>query len=112
MDGNMSTLELQTGSLRMNETAGEIADGLADQAEALRVRTFRLPGGARVIDAGVEVDGGIEAGLALAEICMGGLGSVTASALQIGGQCWPGLLVSADHPGVSCMASQFPGWGI
>ena len=73
MDGDMTTLELHTGSLRMNEVAHEIADGMADQTESLRVRTFRLPGGARVIDAGVEVDGGIEAGLALAEICMGGL---------------------------------------
>src|SRR5919107_2342155 len=112
MDGNMSTLELQTGSLRMNETAGEIADGLADQAEALRVRTFRLPGGARVIDAGVEVDGGIEAGLALAEIFMGGLGNGTASALQIGGQAYPGVTVWTDHPAVSCMASQYAGWAI
>src|SRR5919112_5538405 len=102
MDGNMSTLELQTASLRMNETAGEIADGLADQADALRVRAFRLPGGARVIDAGVEVDGGIEAGLALAEICMGGLGNVTTVPVQVGGESHPGLTVWTDHPAVSC----------
>jgi len=112
MDGIMSTLELHTGSLRMNETAGEIADGMADQADTLRVRSFRLPGGSRVIDAGVEVDGGIEAGLALAEICMGGLGNVTASAVQIGAESYPGLLVWTDHPAVSCMASQYAGWAI
>ena len=47
MDGDMTTLELHTGSLRMNEVAHEIADGMADQTESLRVRTFRLPGGAR-----------------------------------------------------------------
>ena len=108
----MSTLELHTAPLRMNEIAGEIADSLTDQADALRIRTFRLSGGARVVDVGVEVDGGIEAGLALAEICMGGLGNVTASALQIGGRSWPGLLVWTDHPAVSCMASQYAGWAI
>jgi methenyltetrahydromethanopterin cyclohydrolase len=112
MDGDMTTLELHTASLRMNEAAHEIADGMADLAEALRVRTFRLPGGARVIDAGVEVDGGIEAGLALAEICMGGLGNVTMSPVQIGGESHPGVLVWTDHPAISCMASQYAGWAV
>ncbi len=108
----MTTLELHTTSLRMNEAAGEIADGMADQADLLRIKTSRLPGGARVIDAGVEVDGGIEAGLALSEICMGGLGNVTTTPVQIGGESYPGLLVWTDHPAVSCMASQYAGWAI
>ena len=108
----MTTLELHTTSLRMNEAAGEIADAMADQADLLRIKTSRLPGGARVIDAGVEVDGGIEAGLALSEICMGGLGNVTTTPVQIGGESYPGLLVWTDHPAVSCMASQYAGWAI
>src|SRR5919112_6261314 len=112
MDFDMTTLELNATSLRMNEAAGEIADGMADQADLLRIKTSRLAGGARVIDAGVEVDGGIEAGLALAEICMGGLGNVTAGPVQIGGESYPGLLVWTDHPAVSCMASQYAGWAI
>jgi methenyltetrahydromethanopterin cyclohydrolase len=65
-----------------------------------------------VIDAGVEVDGGIEAGLALSEICMGGLRNVTTTPVQIGGESYPGLLVWTDHPAVSCMASQYAGWAI
>ena len=108
----MTALELHTTSLRMNEAAGEIADSMADQADLLRIKTSRLPGGARVIDAGVEVDGGIEAGLALAEICMGGLGNVTTTPVQIGSESYPGLLVWTDHPAVSCMASQYAGWAI
>jgi methenyltetrahydromethanopterin cyclohydrolase len=112
MDNHMTTLELHTTSLRMNETAAEIADGMADQADLLRIRTSRLPAGARVIDAGVEVDGGIEAGLALSEICMGGLGNVTTTPVQIAGESYPGLLVWTDHPAVSCMASQYAGWAI
>ena len=99
-------------SLRMNEAAGEIADNMADQADILRVKTHRLPGGARVIDAGVEVDGGIEAGLALAEICMGGLGSLACAPVQIGDKTHPGLIVWTDHPAVACMASQYAGWAI
>ncbi len=99
-------------SLRINEAASEIADDMADQAEIIRVRTYRLPSGARVIDAGVEVDGGIEAGLAMAEICMGGLGNVSCTPVQIGDQSHPGLTVWTDHPAVSCMASQYAGWAI
>ena len=99
-------------SLRMNEAANEIADGMADQAELLRVSTHRLSGGARVIDAGVQVDGGIGAGLALSRICMGGLGQVTCTPVQIGSQSYPGVMVWTDHPAVSCMASQYAGWAI
>jgi methenyltetrahydromethanopterin cyclohydrolase len=102
----------QVTSLRMNEAASEIADSMADQADLLRVRTFRLPSGARVIDAGVEVDGGIEAGVALAEICMGGLGNVSCTPLQIGNEVHAGLVVWTDHPSVACMASQYAGWAI
>jgi methenyltetrahydromethanopterin cyclohydrolase len=96
----------------MNEAANEIADGMVDQADLLRIRTHRLRGGARVIDAGVEVDGGIEAGLALSEICMGGLGNVSTTPVQIGSQTYPGLMVWTDHPATSCMASQYAGWAV
>jgi methenyltetrahydromethanopterin cyclohydrolase len=105
MDGQLT-------SLRMNELASDIVDEMVDQASLLRVRTYRLASGARVIDAGVAVDGGIEAGLALAEICMGGLGNVTTTGVQIGGRSYPGLMVWTDHPAESCMASQYAGWAI
>jgi methenyltetrahydromethanopterin cyclohydrolase len=96
----------------MNEAASEIADTMADQADILRVHSFRLPSGARVIDAGVDTPGGIEAGIALAEICMGGLGNVSCTPVQIGNQSYAGLTVWTDHPAVSCMASQYAGWAI
>ena len=99
-------------ALGMNEQATEIADGMVEHAALLRVGSRVLPGGARVIDAGVEVEGGYDAGLALAEICMGGLGSIGYTPVQIGAQSWPGLTVWTDHPAISCMASQYAGWAI
>jgi methenyltetrahydromethanopterin cyclohydrolase len=99
-------------SLRMNEAASEIADTMADQADVLRVNSYRLPSGARIIDAGVNAPGGIEAGIALAEICMGGLGNVSCTPVQIENQSYAGLTVWTDHPAVSCMASQYAGWAI
>jgi methenyltetrahydromethanopterin cyclohydrolase len=96
----------------MNGLAWELADELAEQEERLRVKVTTLPGGARVIDAGVDVPGGFNAGLALSEICMGGLGDVAYTPLQIGGLTWPGVTVWTDHPAVSCMASQYAGWSV
>src|SRR4029450_1185276 len=88
------------------------AEALARTGSLLRGGAQTLGGGARVIDAGVEIEGGYDAGLALAEICMGGLGNVAYTPLQIGGVAWPGLTVWTDPPAESCMASQYAGWAI
>jgi methenyltetrahydromethanopterin cyclohydrolase len=96
----------------LNAAAAEIADGMEEHAALLRVRVRRLGNGARIIDAGIETDGGLDAGLALSEICMGGLGTVTYAPLQLGGESWPGVTVWTDHPAISCMASQYAGWAI
>jgi methenyltetrahydromethanopterin cyclohydrolase len=98
--------------LCMNERAVELADVMVEEAALLRVRSHTLGNGARVIDAGVESDGGYGAGIAISEICMGGLGDISYTTMQIGAQSWPGVLVSTDHPAVSCMASQYAGWAI
>jgi methenyltetrahydromethanopterin cyclohydrolase len=108
----MTTVDSGTTTLRMNELAKEIADHLEENAARLRVRVHRLPSGARVIDAGVQVEGGYDAGMAVAEICMGGLGHVAYAPVQIGAAQWPGVTVWTDHPAVACMASQYAGWSI
>jgi methenyltetrahydromethanopterin cyclohydrolase len=96
----------------LNERAWTIADRMVARADELRVAARTLGNGARVIDAGIDVPGGWGAGLALAEICMGGLGHVTYAPLAIAGETWPGVYVWTDHPAVSCMASQYAGWAI
>jgi methenyltetrahydromethanopterin cyclohydrolase len=100
------------GALALNERAWEIADRMVANGAALRVTSRTLPGGARVIDAGIETDGGYGAGLAFSQICMGGLGDIAYAPVVINGDTWPGVRVWTDHPGVSCMASQYAGWAI
>src|SRR6184192_851797 len=100
------------GTLRLNERAWQIADAMATHAEALRVAVRTLPGGARVIDAGVDAPGGFGAGRAVAEICTGGLADIAYPPVPIAGDTWPGVRVWTDHPAVSCMASQYAGWVI
>ncbi len=98
--------------LGMNQRAAELADAMVEEAALLRVSARTLGNGARVIDAGIETEGGYGAGLALSEICMGGLGDIAVTSVRIGEQSWPGVLVTTDHPAVSCMASQYAGWAI
>ena len=98
--------------MNLNDRALALADWCVSQAASLGVAVQTLPGGTRVIDAGVAVAGGFGAGRKLAEICMGGLGEVSYVPLTIGGTAWPGVQVWTDHPAVACMASQYAGWAI
>lgn len=108
-----SGMSVSTGlGLDMNERAWAIADRMGERAAELRVGVERLPSGARVIDAGIGISGGLGAGLALAELCMGGLGHVSYTTLTIDGESWPGVQVWTDHPAESCMASQYAGWAV
>lgn len=99
-------------SLSMNERAWALADSCAERAGELRIAVHTLPGGTRVLDAGIDVPGGFAAGRALAQMCMGGLGHVEYAALTIAGESWPGVQVWTDHPAECCMASQYAGWAI
>ena len=107
MDGVVTATDL-----RMNARARLLADRMVERADELRVAVATLGGGARVIDAGVAVAGGYGAGMAVAELCMGGLGHVEIASVSIGGERWPGVHVWTDHPAVSCMASQYAGWAL
>jgi len=110
--------------ISVNQRAMNIVEEMVAQAEALGIRVFTLPEGARVLDLGVEAPGGLRAGKYLAEACMGGLGQVTFLPLHFeekpvfsektgfSGFWLPGLGVSVEHPAIGCMASQYAGWAI
>ena len=98
--------------LNMNERAWQLADALAARAQELHVAVHTIANGALVLDAGVAARGGLEAGRALAELCMGGLGHLAFAPIVIDGQSWPGVQVWTDHPAAACMASQYAGWAI
>ncbi len=97
-------------TLSLNDRAQELADRLADEADALRVAVTTLPGGTRLIDCGSGVPGGLEAGRRFAEICMAGLGTVSFAPLVLDGRWLPGLTVVTDRPALACLASQYAGW--
>ncbi|HMK90128.1 MAG TPA: methenyltetrahydromethanopterin cyclohydrolase, partial [Methylocystis sp.] len=75
MSGSFNAGDRATASV--NLLAGEIVDRLAASAERYRVAVSRGSSGELLIDAGAKAAGGVEAGLLLTEICMGGLGRVS-----------------------------------
>ena len=98
--------------LSMNERAWQLADTLAARADELQIAVYVLGSGVRVLDAGVNARGGLDAGRALAELCMGGLGHLAFTPVVIDGRSWAGVQVWTDHPAAACMASQYAGWAI
>ena len=101
--------ELDTG---LNERAWRLVEEAAERAEELRIGPAVLDSGARVVDFGVEVAGGLEAGRRLAEICMGGLGTVELTQVELEGWWLPAVQVTTDHPALACMAAQYAGWQV
>jgi methenyltetrahydromethanopterin cyclohydrolase len=85
---------------------------LIECATELQVAVLRDETGARIIDCGVHVPGGLDAGIALAEICLAGLGRV--DLVPARKELWPGAAVTirTDQPVAACMAAQYAGWQI
>ncbi len=96
----------------LNRLAVAIAEETTSLAGMLRLRAIDVSGGGRVVDCGVEVEGGIGAGIALARICMAGLSTVTLIPGEVDGSGWPHVQVVCDNPVESCLLSQYAGWQI
>jgi len=100
----------QTSPVSVNAAAARLVERLKADAAELKVDVARGSLGETLIDAGEKSSGSIAAGLRLAEICMGGLGTVglTASAAT---PRWPWTLTAqSSNPVTACLASQYAGW--
>ncbi|HVY58342.1 MAG TPA: methenyltetrahydromethanopterin cyclohydrolase [Xanthobacteraceae bacterium] len=96
--------------LSVNGRAADLVARLERDAAELKVGVRRGDSGERLIDAGSEHRGSIAAGLQIAEICMGGLGTVELTASEATPR-WPWTLsVRSSNPVVACLGSQYAGW--
>lgn len=101
-----------TRPVSVSALAAPLVENLVVRAAELRLAVSRLDNGVRLVDAGIQAVGGIEAGRRIAEICLGGLGRV---AVQSGGPHphWPWeLAVSTAQPVLACLGSQYAGWSL
>ncbi len=96
----------------VNALAAPLVERLIADAAALRLRVSEGPLGSRIVDAGIEAQGGIEAGRRIAEICMGGLGAVGIDGDPSLAR-WPVTVTSrSSHPVLACLGSQYAGWNL
>ncbi|NEU12549.1 methenyltetrahydromethanopterin cyclohydrolase [Methylobacterium sp. BTF04] len=95
----------------VNALTAPMVERLVADADVLRL-AVTTQNGARMIDAGATVRGSIEAGRRLAEICLGGLGTVSiAPSGPI--SSWPySVVVHAADPVIACLGSQYAGWSL
>lgn len=98
--------------LSVNEQALDIFNDIFEYPEEYNVAAHELDNGARIVDAGVSVPGGYQAGRVFTEICMGGLGDVNFTMGQIKGIPMPFIEVSTDFPSIACLGAQKAGWTV
>ncbi|NVM52678.1 MAG: methenyltetrahydromethanopterin cyclohydrolase [Candidatus Helarchaeota archaeon] len=99
--------------MSVNKEALKIIKEIMDNKERLHVEITQLKNGSTIIDMGVNVPGGFEAGLKMSEVCLGGLATITWDSVNVNGEyLLPALTVATDHPTIACMGSQFAGWRI
>lgn len=96
----------------INTLTRPLVEHLVSNADALRVGVSKLENDCRIIDAGIHFSGGLEAGRIIAEICMGGLGTVKLRA-STNFENWSWHLdVHSSNPVLSCLGSQYAGWSL
>jgi methenyltetrahydromethanopterin cyclohydrolase len=97
----------------VNALSERFAARLVDDAARLRVAISRTPDGVVIADAGVEAAGGIEAGVLIARLCMGGLGRVAVRMSLDANPLWPSMIeVHTSSPVLACLGSQYAGWSL
>lgn len=97
-------------TISLNQQAFECCLDAHAAADELRISGRQVAGGPLILDFGVEAAGGLQAGLRLAEICLGGQAEVALVAADR--SLWPGpaVQITTDDPARACMASQYAGW--
>lgn len=96
----------------LNQRAFDLAEEVVSRAELLCIDAQTLPSGAQVLDFGVQAEGGLQAGLELARLCLSDLGDVALLRGELDGFGWPLVQVHTDYPVAACLLSQYAGWQI
>ncbi|MCF6251137.1 MAG: methenyltetrahydromethanopterin cyclohydrolase [Methylococcaceae bacterium] len=99
-------------SASVNKLTQPLVQELINNADKLRLGVQILENGCTIIDAGIDVPGGLEAGRIITEICMGGMGTVSISQSAYTDN-WPLTInVHSTNPVLSCLGSQYAGWSL
>lgn len=96
----------------INARVHGLVTSLVEDAAALRLKVTPNADWVTLVDAGIEVPGGLEAGRRIAEICMGGIGQVRLTAERGAAPFSWQVNVTSLQPVLACLASQYAGWSL
>lgn len=95
----------------LNQRAAQLAGFAQSCTDTLRITSLERDN-VRLLDFGVSCDGGLEAGLLLARMCLSGLAHVELQSQQCESLPVPHVFVRTDQPVPACLMSQYAGWKI
>ncbi|MCA9127014.1 MAG: methenyltetrahydromethanopterin cyclohydrolase [Planctomycetales bacterium] len=96
----------------LNLAAQSVFESMVQQSQQLRIQPLKLPCGARLLDCGVHVPGGVEAGLQLASICLANQAKLQIVSGPRDVWAGPWVQIASDHPRQACMMGQYAGWPV
>jgi methenyltetrahydromethanopterin cyclohydrolase len=99
-------------AISVNSLAWKLLGKLIENAALYRVNETKAENGATIIDAGIEAEGGFQAGKLITEICMGGCGKAKIAYRRYGDFELPSISVDTDNPIIATLGSQYAGWQI
>lgn len=99
-------------TVNVSELSRPLVEALIKHPDQYRVQVSTTDNGVTIVDAGINVTGGLEAGRIIGEICLGGLGHVnlgSGNAFRHWSWC---VDVHASNPVIACLGSQYAGWSL
>lgn len=96
----------------LNRMAIELVDEALEFVDELAIDAIELDNDATVLDFGVDVDGGIEAGLLLTEIQTAGLATLGTRMDAVGDVPLVHVDLTTDQPGLALLCAQKAGWEV
>ncbi len=101
-----------TNQVSINKITKPLVEKLIENVDKLSLGLSMTSGGAKIIDAGINFKGCLEAGRLITEICMGGLGTALLN-MKNSFPNWPlSIDIHSTNPVLSCLASQYAGWNL
>lgn len=95
----------------LNQRAAHLTAFAKSRADLLGLKVSSSHG-ATLLDFGVSCEGGLEAGLLLARICLASMAQVDLAPSSSALPSVPQIFVRTDHPVPACLMSQYAGWKI
>lgn len=95
----------------LNQRAAHLTAFATSRTESLRIGVEQRDG-VQLLDFGVKAEGGLEAGVLLAKICLAGMADVEIVPGDSQLADVPQVFVRTDHPVAACLSSQYAGWKI